>query len=78
MIERGKKNTKLILTGILLLLVFTYPFLSIGNQYSYSDKIPRLYKYIFICWSVGVVLLFIITETKPGRTNDLYKNSDES
>lgn len=69
--NRKQKNVML---SILLMLLFSYPIITIFNKINFVYHIPVLYLYIAIVWLFALVLLFISAEVKPAtkakRTKD--------
>ena len=47
------RQQKLVFTGILLLLLFTYPIITIANRLSMLGGFPVLFLYIFLVWIVA-------------------------
>jgi hypothetical protein len=61
---------KLILLGILFLIVFSYPFITIANKTRFIAGLPVLYLYIFVVWGITIFLVFLIADSK-------YRKPDE-
>jgi len=68
--QTRNKRQKLILLSILLLLIFSYPLISIANRPLMVARFPLLYLYIFGAWFITIILLFIIT-------NNIQQKKDE-
>jgi hypothetical protein len=64
------KNQKLILFSILLLLLLSYPMVTVANKVALAYGFPVLYLYIFIVWITAIGITFSIT-------NRQYKEPDE-
>lgn len=58
--------------SILLMLLFSYPIITIFNKVSFIFHIPILYFYIALVWVFALILLFISAEVKP-----LSKDKDQ-
>ncbi|HPH86039.1 MAG TPA: hypothetical protein PLC48_11300 [Ferruginibacter sp.] len=65
MVQKNHTKHTLVLIGILLLLVSTYPMLSVANKSKLVAGFPVLYLYLFTVWLVFIILLYRITRRKP-------------
>ena len=61
---------KLIFLSILMMLAFSFPFLSIANKSILVLGIPVLFLYLFLIWLVSVVFLWRLFGAKPGVKKD--------
>jgi len=61
---------KLTLFSVLLLLLFTYPVISIVNKVSFVAGIPVLFLYVFIVWIIAIIILFRVADRKPKKTDE--------
>lgn len=68
--RRKTKNKKLSLFSLLLLVVLTYPFISIADKSAFIFGIPVLYFYLFSIWLIAVIIIRQLADTKN-------KNNDE-
>ena len=68
--KADKQIIKLFLLGVLALLLFNFPFLSLSGQLSLFHGIPKLYLYVFGLWLVLVLLVYIIVEDRPDKKNN--------
>ena len=59
----GRRLVGLFLLGILL---FNFPLLTLFNRPVLALGIPVLYLYLFAAWSLIIVLMLIISRSKPG------------
>ena len=50
---------KLPLVSLVLILLLSYPLLSIVNVPKYIGGIPLLYFFVFLVWFIAIVVLFI-------------------
>ena len=64
------KQQKLTLFSVLLLLLFTYPFISIVNKTTLVGGIPLLFLYILVVWIIAIVVLYRITEGKQKKKDE--------
>lgn len=64
------KQQKLTLFSVLLLALFTYPFVSIANKFAMVAGIPVLFLYIFGVWIVAIVVLYSIVERKQKKRDE--------
>ena len=64
------KQQKLTLFSVLLLLLFTYPFISIANKTTLVGGIPLLFLYILVVWIIAIVVLYRITEGKQKKKDE--------
>jgi hypothetical protein len=64
------KNQKLILFSIMLLLLLSYPMITVANKVALAYGFPVLYLYIFIVWITAIVVTYSITAQQ-------YKEPDE-
>jgi len=61
---------KLSLFSILLLLLFTYPVISIVNKAVFVTGIPVLFLYVFIVWIIAIIILYCLADRKPKKTDE--------
>lgn len=61
------KQQKLNLLAITLVLLLSYPLISIFDKNKLIGGIPVLFLYIFMVWVSVIVLVYIITEIKRRR-----------
>lgn len=64
------KQQKLTLFSVLLLVLFSYPLISIANKAALLFGIPVLFLYIFIIWIIAIVILYRIAERKQKKTDE--------
>jgi tryptophan-rich sensory protein len=64
------KQQKLTLFSVLLLLLFTYPFISIANKSALVAGIPILFLYILVVWIIAIVVLYRIAERKQKKPDE--------
>ena len=55
----GKQIIKLFLLGILAVLLFNFPLLSLPNKITLLFGIPHLYVYVFGVWFILLLLVFL-------------------
>ncbi|MFZ4056803.1 MAG: hypothetical protein ACOYKE_01635 [Ferruginibacter sp.] len=53
--------------GLLLMLLFSFPFLSLVNKKILVAGIPLLYLYIMLVWLLGIVGIFLVVDFRPKR-----------
>lgn len=63
----GKQIIKLFLLGILAVLLFNFPLLSLPNKITLLFGIPQLYVYVFGVWFILLLLVFFIVENKSSE-----------
>lgn len=63
----NRKQQQYIILFVAMLLLFNFPLLSIYNKPSLVDKVPILYRYVFLAWLASILLLFAITETREEK-----------
>lgn len=63
----GKQIIKLFLLGILAVLLFNFPLLSLPNKITLIFGIPQLYVYVFGVWFILLLLVFLIVENKSSE-----------
>jgi hypothetical protein len=61
---------KLVFLSILLLILFTYPLITVANKISLAAGFPVLYLYIFITWGIAIILLLRIADGKQRRPDE--------
>jgi hypothetical protein len=61
---------KLVFISILLLIVFAYPFITVANKSGLVGGFPLLFLYIFIAWSIAILLLFLVADGKQKKPNE--------
>jgi len=59
----GRRLVGLFLLGMLL---FNFPLLSLFNRPEIVLGVPVLYLYLFITWSLIILLTLIISRSQPG------------
>jgi uncharacterized membrane protein YkvI len=64
------KQQKLTLFSVLLLIMFTYPVVSIANRALMVAGIPVLFGYIFIVWIIAIIILYRIAEGRQKKQNE--------
>ena len=64
------KQQKLIIFSVLLLVLFTYPVVSIANRSALAAGIPVLFLYIFIVWIIAIIVLYRIAERKQKKPDE--------
>jgi hypothetical protein len=68
--QNNFKHQKLILLSILLLVLLSYPFISIANKSTLIFGFPVLYLYIFIVWFITIVILFRLTDHNKKQNDE--------
>ena len=63
--QNNFKRQKLILFSVLLMVLFTYPVISLANQAATIGGIPVLFLYILIVWIIAIFILYRIADSKP-------------
>ena len=61
----GRRLVGLFLLGVLL---FNFPLLYLFNRPVLVLGVPALYLYLFAAWSVVILLMLIISHSKPGES----------
>lgn len=69
--QNNFKNQKFIFFSIFLLILFTYPLISVVNKIQFFAGIPVLFLYIFFVWISAIIILYRLADRKS-------KKSDES
>ena len=64
------KQQKLTLFSVLLLVLFTYPLISIANRAALDFGIPVLFLYILIVWIIAIIVLYRIAERKQKKPDE--------
>ncbi|MGF2411752.1 hypothetical protein [Ferruginibacter sp.] len=64
------KQQKLTLFSILLLVLFTYPFISVANRAALVAGIPVLFLYILIVWIIAIIILYRLAERKQKKLDE--------
>ena len=68
--QNKTKNQKLIFLSILVLVLLSYPFISLANRALLLLGIPLLYLYIFFVWIITIIILYFIVEKKQTKNNE--------
>ncbi len=68
--QNKTNNQKLIFLSILILVLLSYPFISVANKAQLVFGIPMLYLYIIIVWIISIIILFLIVEKKQTKNNE--------
>ena len=65
---RDKRNARR-LVGLFLLgaLIFNFPLLSLFNRPILILGIPALYLYLFVTWSLIILLMLVLSRSKPDQ-----------
>ncbi|HSM75344.1 MAG TPA: hypothetical protein VK852_11925 [Desulfobacterales bacterium] len=58
-------NRRLIGLFLMGYLLFNYPFLSLFNLPAFVLGFPLLYAYLFAAWAAYIVLIVLITHSRP-------------
>jgi hypothetical protein len=64
------KQQKLTLFSVLLLVLFTFPFISVFNRAALFAGIPVLFLYILIVWIITIIVLYRIAEGKQKKPDE--------
>lgn len=64
------KQQKLTLFSVLLLVLFTFPFVSVANRAALFAGVPVLFLYILIVWIITIVVLYRIAEGKQKKPDE--------
>jgi Ca2+/Na+ antiporter len=64
------KQQKLTLFSVLLLVLFTFPFVSVANRAAMFAGVPVLFLYILIVWIITIVVLYRIAEGKQKKPDE--------
>jgi len=64
------KQQKLTLFSVLLLVLFTFPFISVANRAVMFAGVPVLFLYVLIVWIVTIVVLHRIAEGKQKKPDE--------
>lgn len=59
-------SVKLVFISILMMLAFSFPFVSIANKPILLLGLPVLFLYLFLVWLLAVLLLWRLFHAKPG------------
>ena len=68
--QNNFKRQKLTLFSILLLLLFTYPLVSLANKAKIIAGILLLFVYVFVMWINTIVILYRLAEKKKKKPNE--------
>jgi len=68
--QNNFKRQKLILFSILLLLLFTYPLVSLANKAITIAGIPLLFVYVFVVWIIAIVILYRLADHNHKKPNE--------
>lgn len=71
----GKQIIKLFLLGILAVVLFNFPLLSLSNKIALLFGIPQLYVYVFGVWFILLIFVFFIVENRSSE-NTKGKNHE--
>lgn len=52
------KNQKLFVLGIVFMILFNFPILSIVNHFANIKGIPTLFFYVFTVWIIFIALIY--------------------
>lgn len=65
--QNNFKRQKLTLFSIMLMLLFTYPLVSVANRNIAVCGIPVLFLYIFIIWIIAIIILYRLADSKQQK-----------
>jgi hypothetical protein len=68
--QNNFKRPKLILFSILLMVLFSFPFISLANRAILIAGIPVLYLYIFIVWIIAIIVLYRLADHNSKKPNE--------
>jgi len=63
-------SVKLIFFSLLMMLAFSFPFLSIANKATTLLGIPVLFLYLFMLWVLSVFFLWRLFSSKSGSKKE--------
>lgn len=58
------KRQRFVFLSLLLLLLFTFPMITVANKPVKIGGIPLLFIYFFMVWIAGIILLYRYAERK--------------
>lgn len=64
------KQQKLTLFSVLLLVLFTFPFISVANRAVMFAGVPVLFLYILTVWIITIIVLYRIAEGKQKKPDE--------
>lgn len=64
------KRQNLTMFSILLLVLFTYPFIALADKPLLVNGIPLLYLYIIIVWVITIMILYRLTASKKKKADE--------
>jgi hypothetical protein len=65
--QNKKKNQNLIFLSILMLIMLSYPLISLANKMQLLFGIPMLYLYIFVVWVTVIIISIRLIEVKEKK-----------
>lgn len=68
--QSNLRKQKLVMFGVALLLVFSYPLISIANQPVFTGRFPLLFVYVFVVWICAIIMLYRLAERNQKRTDE--------
>lgn len=67
--EKTKKYRNIWMLGFILILIYTYPFLSIADKKSGGSSMPPIFSYLFITWIIAIAILFFTAEMRKTKSD---------
>jgi hypothetical protein len=68
--QSNLKRQKLILGSLLLLVLLSYPLISIFNKPVLAGGFPILYLYIFGVWITTIIILYRVSDKKEKKNHE--------
>ena len=64
------KQQKLVFLGILMLVLLSYPFITVANRAALAGGFPVLYLNIFTVWIIAIIANYRVTDNKKKKSQD--------
>lgn len=68
--KNSARKQRLILLSILVVLLYTFPFLSITNKHLLVKGFPLFYIYIFVSWCIIIFVLYKLADKRKNKTDE--------
>lgn len=68
--QNKTKRQQLVLFGILLLIVFSHPFIGLADKPIMVFGIPLLYLYILLAWIIAILLMYQLSSGKTKKKDE--------
>ena len=67
------KKQRFVFLAMAMLLIFSFPLITLGSKELSVSGIPVLYIYLAVCWVICIILLYRAAEGKGSKNSDRHE-----